>query len=68
MTPLSKIWLESGGVRATYVAINRVNQVILHFLRLLLCDFGPFSPRGFPLAATSRLRVFGGHDGAVFLV
>lgn len=65
MTPLSKILWESGGVSATYITINRV---ILLFLLLLLWNFGPFSRRGFPFAAISRLRVLGGQDGVVFLM
>jgi hypothetical protein len=52
MTPLSKIWWESLGVKATYMTIKRV---ILFFLLLLLVwHFGLFSGRGFSVAAISR--------------
>jgi hypothetical protein len=47
MTPLSKIWWESGGVRTTYITINWVNFL---FLLLLACHFGAFLRRGFPFA------------------
>lgn len=67
MTPLSKIWWESGGVRATYITINRV---ILVFLLPLVQHFVAFSCRGVPFAAISSLRSSGGgcQVGVVFLV
>jgi hypothetical protein len=65
MTPLSKIWWESGGVRAIYITINRV---ILVFLFLLVWHFTAFSRHCFPFAAISRLRVFGGQAEAAFLM
>ena len=61
MTPMSKIWWESGEIRAIYVYIT-INRVILLFLLLLAWQFGAFSRRGFPVAAISRLRVFRGSE------